>query len=128
MNKFVIAAIATTVLCLPAMAAQQQSRNAYAQAQDQSGSAGQQAQPSRKGKELRERQLPVRSISARRVTQVQQALSSMGFKVGMANGRWRAKWEAALKQFQATHGLLSTGMLNKETLASLSLNPSNFGM
>jgi peptidoglycan hydrolase-like protein with peptidoglycan-binding domain len=128
MNKAIIAAAALAALCAPALAQGQGAQRAQPSLQAQSNNPGQPGHVTRQRRELAERQIPMVRLGPRRITRVQKALARMGFEVGRANGRWRPKWEAALKQFQSTHGLLATGMLNRETALALALTPSDFGM
>jgi putative chitinase len=53
------------------------------------------------------------------VLQVQQALQRVGLSVGMADGQFGAKTQAALKQFQQQQGLPVTGTVDVMTLAAL---------
>ncbi len=58
------------------------------------------------------------------VRQVQQALNDQGYKAGKADGKWGAKSQQALKQFQQAKGMEPTGQLNQEVITALGVSPS----
>jgi len=59
------------------------------------------------------------AYNASTVRNVQQALNAKGYNVGPADGQWGPSTETALKQFQSTQGLPSTGVLDTRTMSAL---------
>jgi hypothetical protein len=53
------------------------------------------------------------------VRSIQQALNDRGFNAGAPDGRWGPNTEEALRQFQASQGLSSTGQPDARTAAAL---------
>ncbi len=52
------------------------------------------------------------------VADMQQKLNDQGFSVGQVDGLWGPNTSAALKRYQAKHGLQQTGQLDQGTLAA----------
>ncbi len=65
---------------------------------------------------------PVPSASVPTVRQVQQALKSRGFLAGPVDGMMGPATERALRQFQESENLQTTGQLNRQTIAALGVH------
>ncbi len=63
--------------------------------------------------------VPVPFASVPTVRQVQQALKSRGFLAGPVDGMMGPATERALRQFQESENLQTTGQLNRQTIAAL---------
>jgi putative chitinase len=57
--------------------------------------------------------------SGQAVLDIQKKLQQFGFSVGGADGHFGPKTQAALQQFQAQQGLLTTGYVDADTLTAL---------
>ena len=55
------------------------------------------------------------------VRSLQQALNNRGFNAGTPDGRWGPSTEEALRQFQSSQGIPSTGQPDARTSAALGL-------
>jgi len=62
--------------------------------------------------------------SGANITQVQQALNDKGFDAGPVDGKAGPKTKAALKQFQQSQGISSSGQLDGKTLVALGVQSS----
>jgi peptidoglycan hydrolase-like protein with peptidoglycan-binding domain len=62
------------------------------------------------------------------IHQIQQSLNDKGFSVGTVDGEWGPRTEDALKKFQGSNNMPSSGQLNANTIVALGLNGSDFGM
>jgi uncharacterized protein (TIGR02594 family) len=58
---------------------------------------------------------------------VQQALAAKGFSPGNIDGLWGSRTEAAVRAFQATHGLVADGIVGPKTLAALGVGHAGGG-
>lgn len=56
------------------------------------------------------------------VLEVQEMLNTLGYEVGIVDGKWGAKSREALKQFQIDKGLTVTGKINAETEQALQIS------
>lgn len=65
--------------------------------------------------------------TAQRISEIQSALATQGSFQGDANGRWDDATVAAMKQFQAAHGLNPSGKLDALTLQKLGLGSDTAG-
>ena len=63
-----------------------------------------------------------------RVTEIQAALAKDGSFAGMPNGKWDDETAAALRRFQAAHGLNPTGKLDALSLQKLGLGSQTAGV
>ena len=54
-----------------------------------------------------------------RLKDIQAKLASLGYRTGPLDGVWGRQTEAAVKQYQAAHGLQVDGVVGPQTLASL---------
>jgi peptidoglycan hydrolase-like protein with peptidoglycan-binding domain len=63
-----------------------------------------------------------------RVSEIQSALAKDGSFTGMADGRWDDDTVAAMRKFQASHGLNPTGRLDALTLQKLGLGSQTAGV
>jgi peptidoglycan hydrolase-like protein with peptidoglycan-binding domain len=117
MKKVILAAVATAALCVPALAQQS------GQTQSQPGSASSQVQNASGGQNM-----SAHGLNANQVQEIQQALDEKGFKSGKVDGKWGPQTEVALKDFQKSQNMSSTGDLNGATIAGLGLNSADFGV
>lgn len=63
--------------------------------------------------------VPPRELGRSGVKQIQQALDKSGFHAGRADGIDGPKTRTALKDFQKSKGIQSTGKINQQTLSDL---------
>jgi peptidoglycan hydrolase-like protein with peptidoglycan-binding domain len=63
-----------------------------------------------------------------RVSEIQQALSKDGSFSGTPSGKWDDSTVAAMKKFQAGHGLNPSGKLDARTLQQLGLGSKTAGL
>jgi hypothetical protein len=127
MRQFAIALLATTMISTAAFAADttppQNTQNQMPQNQMQSN---QQAQKPDTQNADQSQPISVKTLSRKEIRQVQQALNKNGEKVGPTDGRWGPKTEDALKQFEQAKNIPANGQLDRQAVASLGLNPSEF--
>ncbi len=134
MKPFAIALLATTMISTAAFAADttqpQNTQNQMPQNQMQGNQhqmqGNQQAQKSDTQNADQSQPISVKTLSRKEVRQVQQALNKNGDKVGPTDGRWGPKTEDALKQFEQAKNIPANGQLDRQAVASLGLNPSEF--
>lgn len=62
-------------------------------------------------------------VDATTIRQVQQTLHNRGFRAGPVDGTMGPATQAALKQFQQSENLETTGQLNRQTLVALGVQP-----
>lgn len=62
-------------------------------------------------------------VDATTIRQVQQTLQSRGFRTGPIDGVMGPATQAALKRFQQSQNLETTGQLNRQTLVALGVQP-----
>ncbi len=117
MKKILLAAVAATAMSFPAMAQH------AGQAQAQPGSSSAQPSDSSGGQKM-----SPRNLNSSQIEQIQQSLDGKGFKSGQADGKWGPQTMSALKDFQKSQNMSSTGNLDGQTIAALGLNPSDFGL
>ena len=63
-----------------------------------------------------------------RVSEIQTALAKDGSFQGLPNGKWDDDTAAAMRRFQASHGLSATGKLDAPTLQRLGLGSETAGI
>lgn len=143
MKTIAIALLATTVIGTSAFAAssdmqrqqqptpQQTQKQSSGNAQTQNGSqriarSQQGASPQDTRSATNDRPISTQNLSRREVRQVQQALDNDGFHAGPADGRWGPETRSAIKQFQQSKNIRADGRLNRQTVADLGLNASEF--
>jgi peptidoglycan hydrolase-like protein with peptidoglycan-binding domain len=117
MKKIMLAVVATAALSFPALAqhgGQTQGQPGSTSAQQSDSSGGQKMSP--------------RNLKSSQIEQIQQSLDDKGFKSGQADGKWGPQTMSALKDFQKSQNMSSTGNLDGHTIAALGLNPSDFGL
>lgn len=112
MKQFMLAAVATVALSLPAMA--QSNDNAMQPSQGQSYNQSQ-------------NQIDPSQLSPRQIRQIQSALDQKGFNVRHVDGKWGPRTEAALKDFQQKQNLQGNGQLDQPTLAALGIKENTQG-
>jgi peptidoglycan hydrolase-like protein with peptidoglycan-binding domain len=115
MKTTVLAIIAASALSLPALA--QQGTTTPSPSSPPAMSS--QAQP---------KEMSPETLKTAQVHQLQQALNEKGFSVGAMDGEWGPRTEEALKKFQGSKNMGSSGQLNAETISALGLNSSDFGV
>ena len=74
------------------------------------------------------RQPGQKAPSSDRVTEIQAALAKDGSFAGMPNGKWDDETAAAMRRFQAAHGLNPTGKLDARSLQKLGLGSQTAGV
>jgi peptidoglycan hydrolase-like protein with peptidoglycan-binding domain len=143
MRKAAIALLATTLITSGAFAAdknyQQPPKGAQMQHQKNQGNQQntqnqgntpnnqQAAQPNNNQQAAQTDQTNApQNLSRGKIRQVQQALDKDGFNTGRADGRWGPKTENAIKQFQQSKQIQSSGQLDQQTVADLGLDTSSF--
>ena len=52
---------------------------------------------------------------------VQQSLNDQGYNAGPVDGKWGPKTAAAVKKFQADHGLTANGQIDAQTISALGI-------
>jgi peptidoglycan hydrolase-like protein with peptidoglycan-binding domain len=117
MKKIMLAAVAATALSFPALAQH------AGQAQGQPGSTSTQQSDSSGGQKML-----LRNLNSSQVEKIQQSLDDKGFKSGQVDGKWGPETMSALKDFQKSQNMSSTGDLDGQTIAALGLNSSDFGL
>jgi peptidoglycan hydrolase-like protein with peptidoglycan-binding domain len=117
MKKIILATVAATVLSLPALA-----QNS-GQTQGQPGNS-----PTQQSDSPGAQKLSPRNMSSKQVEQIQQSLDNKGFKSGQVDGKWGRETLSALKDFQKSQNMSSSGNLDDQTIVALGLNPSDFGL
>jgi peptidoglycan hydrolase-like protein with peptidoglycan-binding domain len=63
-----------------------------------------------------------------RISEIQTALAKDNLFAGAPNGKWDAATVDAVKKFQESHGLTSTGKLDAKTLQKLGLGSQTAGL
>ena len=134
MRKAAIALLATTLITSGAFAAdknyQQPPKGAQTQQQNQDrtqqSTQNQTNPPNNQQAAQNNQPISPRNLSQSKIRQVQQALDKDGFSTGRADGRWGPKTENAIKQFQQSKQIPSSGQLDQQTVADLGLDASNF--
>jgi peptidoglycan hydrolase-like protein with peptidoglycan-binding domain len=63
-----------------------------------------------------------------RITEIQQALAKDGSFSAIPNGKWDDSTVAAMKKFQANHGLSASGRLDAPTLQKLGMGSQIAGV
>jgi peptidoglycan hydrolase-like protein with peptidoglycan-binding domain len=66
--------------------------------------------------------------TAERLSEIQKALAKDGSFTGSPNGKWDDSTVAAMKKFQAGHGLNPSGKLDAKTLQQLGLGSQTAGV
>jgi peptidoglycan hydrolase-like protein with peptidoglycan-binding domain len=116
MKKIMLAAVAATALSFPALAQH------AGQAQEQPGSTSAQQADTSSGQKM-----SPRNLNSGQIEKIQQSLDDKGFKSGRVDGKWGPQTMSALKDFQKSKNMPSTGNLDDQTIAALGLNASDFG-
>jgi peptidoglycan hydrolase-like protein with peptidoglycan-binding domain len=117
MKKIMLAAVAAAALSFPALAQH------AGQAQGQPGSTSAHQSDSSGGQKM-----SLRNLNSSQVEKIQQSLDDKGFKSGQVDGKWGPLTMSALKDFQKSQNISSTGDLDGQTIAALGLNSSDFGL
>jgi hypothetical protein len=87
------------------------------------------AASSRKRTSSRSRRQPgQKTPTSDRVSEIQAALAKDGSFAGMPNGKWDDETAAAMRRFQAAHGLNPTGKLDALSLQKLGLGSQTAGV
>jgi len=77
----------------------------------------------------RSRRQPGQKVPTKdRISEIQSALAKEGSYTGEPNGKWDDSTVAAMKKYQAAHGLNPTGKLDGRTLQKLGLGASTAGV
>jgi hypothetical protein len=144
MKQFAIALLATTMISSLAFAADSMSPQAsqdhskdqmQGQMQDQTQMQGHQQAPKPEAQnaanhnqqaEDESQPIAVKTLSRKEIREVQQALNKNGVNAGPTDGRWGPKTEDGLKQFEQAKKIPANGQLDRQAVASLGLNPSDF--
>jgi peptidoglycan hydrolase-like protein with peptidoglycan-binding domain len=115
MKRIILAMLAASSLSLPALAQQ----NTPAPSPSQPSAASSQSQ----GNEMSPEKL-----KSAQVRELQQSLNDKGFSVGAVDGEWGPHTADALKKFQESNKMPSSGQLNANTITALGLKSSDFGL
>jgi peptidoglycan hydrolase-like protein with peptidoglycan-binding domain len=113
MKRIILAMIAASSLSLPALA--------------QDTSASSHPSPSATSSPAAINEIAPEKLKASQVRELQQSLNDKGFSVGAVDGEWGPRTEDALKKFQGSKNMASSGQLNADTVTALGLNSSDFG-
>jgi peptidoglycan hydrolase-like protein with peptidoglycan-binding domain len=114
MKKVILALIAASSLSLPALA--------------QQDTSPQSPSPSATSSQAQPNEISPEKLKSAQIHQIQQSLNDKGFGVGVVDGEWGPRTEDALKKFQGSNNMPSSGQLNANTVTALGLNSSDFGM
>jgi peptidoglycan hydrolase-like protein with peptidoglycan-binding domain len=115
MKRIILAMIAASSLALPALAQQDQSTPP-------------QPSPSAISSQTQANEISPEKLKSAQIHQLQQALNDKGFNVGAVDGEWGPRTEDALKKFQGSNNIPSSGQLNAKAVTALGLNSSDFGL
>ena len=134
MRTAAIALLATTLITSGAFAADKNYQQPPTGAQMQHQQKGDQQNTQNQGNMPNNNQQAAQNdqtnapqnLSRGKIRQVQQALDKDGFNTGRADGRWGPKTENAIKQFQQSKQIQSSGQLDQQTVADLGLDASAF--
>lgn len=130
MKKLAIAVLATTMISSAAFAAGSQpaatDQNPTQQPAQKTEMQNQKTTNSNQAMQNDNQPISVQNLSRKEIRQVQQALNKNGEHVGSIDGRWGPKTEEALKQFEQAKNIPANGQLDRQTVASLGLNTSEF--
>jgi peptidoglycan hydrolase-like protein with peptidoglycan-binding domain len=110
MKHFMLAALASVALALPAMAQSNDSNMMQRHDQPQMG-----AQPAAG-------RIDPSQLSPQQIRQIQMTLNRKGFDADRADGKWGPQTQAALKNFQKKQHIEGAGQLDTRTLAALGVN------
>jgi sporulation protein YlmC with PRC-barrel domain len=70
----------------------------------------------------RDEEVPVANLSSHGISKIQQQLNKQGFDAGHVNGQWNQATQTAIRNFQRSNGLRTTGTLDKKTIDELGLD------
>ena len=82
----------------------------------------------KKGSKSSGRQRGQKAPTNDRISEIQNALAKNGSYAGTPNGKWDDSTVAAVKKYQAAHGLNPTGRLDAPTLQKLGLGSTTAGV
>jgi hypothetical protein len=107
--------------------AQNQSTNDR-QSQNKNQQSAQDQQSQQGNQQSAENNQPIspQNLSRDEIRQVQQALQKDGFHAGRVDGRWGPETQSAVKEFQQSKQMEPTGKLDRQTVADLGLDASQF--
>ena len=73
-----------------------------------------------------QQQISAAQLSSEQIRKIQQELNKKGFDAGQVDGKWSSETQTAIRNFQQSKGLNTTGQLNERTLDELGLEPDEF--
>ena len=137
LSGMILAALAAGSLALPALAAQSSSQSSKTQTTHKSSSSTSSSSgstskkkssgkksSSKKSKKVKGQAAPTPD----RITEIQEALARKGALDGVPSGKWDDSTTGALRKFQSSNGLNSTGKLDALTLQKLGLGSETAGL
>jgi hypothetical protein len=106
----------------------QNEQNAQNQQKQNQQSAQEQQSQQGKQQQSAENNQPIspQDLSQSEIKQVQQALQKEGFHAGPTDGLWGPETKSAVKEFQQSKQMQPTGQLDRQTVADLGLDASQF--
>jgi len=131
MKKWIVAALATTALTLPAVAQQsngqgQQPPASHQQMQQPNSQSNQQTRYNQSQQSSRQQAaasssqaINVRNLNKDQIKQLQEGLNKKGFDAGNVDGLWGKQTAAALRNFQQQQGIRPSGKLDRQTAQAL---------
>ncbi len=137
MTRLILAALAVGSLTLPAAGAAQTTSGRKTTHKPATGAAhaktttGAAKKSSKAGKSSGRKSKRVKGQAApapERINEIQGALAKNGAYTGEATGKWDDTTVAAMKKFQASHGLNPTGKMDALTLQKLGLGSETAGV
>jgi sporulation protein YlmC with PRC-barrel domain len=78
------------------------------------------------GDSEKNQQISASQLSTEQIRKIQQELNKKGFHAGQVDGKWSSETQSAIKNFQQSKGMQTTGQLNERTLDELGLEADEF--
>jgi peptidoglycan hydrolase-like protein with peptidoglycan-binding domain len=114
MKRIILATVAATALCVPALAQQNTGQGAQSVGQQQTQNTG--------------HQMSAQQLNDNQMRELQQALNDKGFSPGSVDGKWGPNTRKALEDFQKSQKMRASENLDANMIAALGLNGSDFGI
>jgi len=130
LSGVLLAAMAAGSLTLSAVAAQTSSQPAkMPTAHNSSGASGKKSTSSKPSRKKKTKKVKGQAApTPERITEIQEALAKNGAFAGTPTGKWDDSTADAVKKFQSSNGLNSTGKLDALTLQKLGLGSETAGL
>jgi Putative peptidoglycan binding domain len=111
----ILVMLAASSLSLPALA-------------QQNTPASSPSQPSAASSQMQGNEMSPEKMKPAQIRELRQSLNDKGFRVGDVDGEWGPHTADALKKFQESNKMPSSGQLNANTITALGLKSSDFGL